>query len=135
MIILKNTQTFNTSTKALTKEQVLEDAKYLASQLSDKKGYSIKILDLSDCSAFTDFFVIVSGNSPIHLKTLQDTAQTTLKEKGYLKINPSNIFPENQWLICDFGDIIVHLFMDEFRSIYDLEQLWAEAPLVYSIED
>ena len=79
-------------------------------------------------STFTDFFVICSGNSEPHLKAIANEIQEHLhKEHGRHPLRVDGI-PFSQWVIVDFGDVLVHIFNEEKRALYALEDLWGEAP-------
>jgi len=99
-------------------------AKTLARIISDKKGEDIVIFDLRDISPITDFFVIATGLSDIHNKTIAE--YLTEYEK------PDHIegLEEGGWILLDYIDVIVHIFSKEAREFYGLERLWGDAPQV-----
>lgn len=77
-------------------------------------------------STITDYFIIVTGTSIAHIQALAKYIIETVKEKP---INPIRNF-DNNWVLLDFGDFIVHLFLEETRNYYGLEGLWADAPRI-----
>ncbi len=96
---------------------------------ANKKAESIKLLDLRDLSSFTDYFLICSGQSDRQVQAIADSIVIELKEEGYYPVSVEG-YREGRWIIVDFGDMVVHVFMDALRDYYDLEALWAEAKRV-----
>ena len=94
----------------------------------DKKAEDVVILDMRKISSFTDFFLIVSGTSEPQLKAI--AASVREKVRGELGIRPhaEDGFPASQWIIIDYGSVIVHVFHQEKRELYGLESLWGDAP-------
>ncbi len=92
-----------------------------------KKGVSIRVLNISDLTVLSDYFVIVSGTSTTHLKALSDEMEFTLKQEG----NPPHHiegYVSGSWILLDFGGVVVHLFLKDAREFYSLEHLWSDAP-------
>ena len=96
---------------------------------ANKKANMIKILDLKDMSSFTDYFVICSGSSDRQVQAIADSIAIELKEDGFAPISVEG-YREGRWVIVDFGDIVVHVFLDALREYYDIEHLWFEAKKV-----
>ncbi|MFC2169785.1 ribosome silencing factor [Acidobacteriota bacterium] len=92
-----------------------------------RKGEDIDVLDLSAISSFTDFFVVVQGNSTRQNLAICEKINLELKSKG---IKPLNIEGKKnaEWILMDYGSFIVHIFSKEARAYYSLEKLWADAP-------
>ncbi|OPX18317.1 ribosome silencing factor [candidate division WOR-3 bacterium 4484_100] len=99
-------------------------AKALARFIEEKKGEDIIVFDLRGISPITDYFVIASGLSDIHIKTI---ANYLLEHH-----QPDHIegMEAATWVLLDFIDVIVHLFQKETREFYGLERLWGDAPRV-----
>lgn len=95
----------------------------------DKKAENVKILDLTELSTFTDYFVISSGMSDRQVHAIADSVGSAMKSAGH-KLVSSEGYADGRWVLLDFGDIVVHVFLDALRDYYDLENLWAEAPKV-----
>lgn len=95
----------------------------------DKKAENVKVLDISGFSAFTDYFVICSGISDRQVQAISDAIVQTLKSEGKDTLSVEG-YAEGRWVLIDFGDIVVHVFLDALRDYYDLENLWGEAPRV-----
>ena len=87
------------------------------------------ILDVRGESSVTDYFVIVSGNSRPHLRAILEDTMQTLKEAG---VSPFRRVtdPESGWLVLDYIDVVMHILLDDQRSYYGIEDLWAEAPRI-----
>lgn len=110
----------------MTESEVL--AKLAAQALDEKKGNDVQILDLRGLpSAPCDFFVIASGNVPSHVSSLSDHVHEVVKKATGL--NPSKVEGYNnaEWILMDYFDVVVHIFQQERRNFYRLEQLWADA--------
>ena len=97
--------------------------------LDAKKGMDIKLLKISDVSSLADYFLICTGTSNTHVKTLCDYAEHTLQELGEPMLGREG-HRGNSWELLDFGSIVVHVFTDEARKFYDLERVWADAQQV-----
>lgn len=95
----------------------------------DKKAENVKVLDLSEISGFTDYFIICSGTSDRQVQAISDSVESFMKSKGYRLLSSEGL-PEGRWVLMDFGDVVVHVFLDALREYYDLEALWADAPRV-----
>ena len=99
----------------------------IAEIASDRKAIDIKVLDVHDVVGYTDFFVVVSGNTERQTKAIHDAIYRTLKDDG---ITPRRVEGEREakWILMDYLDAVVHIFTPDARSYYRLEQLWGEAP-------
>jgi ribosome-associated protein len=92
----------------------------------EKKAGNVVVLELSGLTDIADFFVIASGSSERHVRTISDGVEHGMKEKGLPPVS-SEGYDEGRWVIIDYGDVIVHVFLEELRELYDLESLWIEA--------
>ena len=97
--------------------------------LDEKKGMDIKLLKIDRVSSLADYFLICTGTSNTHVKTLCDYAEFTLEQLGEPMLGREG-HRGNSWELLDFGTIVVHVFTDEARKFYDLERLWADAEVV-----
>ena len=97
--------------------------------LDAKKGLDIKLLKIDRVSSLADYFLICTGTSNTHVKTLCDYAEFTLEQLGE-KLLGREGHRGNSWELLDYGTIVVHVFTDEARKFYDLERLWADAESV-----
>ena len=117
--------------ESLPRNQPIEPeelAKSCAQLASDKKAEGILVLDLREISTFTDFFVICSGTSEPHLKAIAGEIETRLREDCGLRPAAVDGFPASQWIVLDYLQVIVHVFHQEKRDFYSLEDLWSDAP-------
>ena len=94
--------------------------------LDAKKGMDIKLLRIDDVSSIADYFLICTGTSSTHVKTLCDYAEYTLDQLGEPMLGREG-HRGNSWELLDYGSIVVHVFTEEARHFYDLERLWADA--------
>lgn len=109
--------------------KALEIAKLAAQVLDSKLGKDILVRDLREISEVTDYCVIVSGTSPPQLKALFNEVQHVLKDAGepcYRKAGN----PDCGWLLLDYIEVVIHIFLEETRSYYAIEELWAQAPQI-----
>ena len=97
--------------------------------LDEKKGMNIKLLKIDKVSSLADYFLICTGTSNTHVRTLCDYAEYTLEQLGEPMLGREG-HRGNAWELLDFGTIVVHVFTDEARKFYDLERLWADAEVV-----
>ncbi len=97
--------------------------------LDAKKGMNIKLLKIDQVSSLADYFLICTGTSSTHVKTLCDYAEYTLEQLGEPMLGREG-HRGNSWELLDFGSIVVHVFTEEAREFYSLERLWADAETV-----
>jgi ribosome-associated protein len=95
----------------------------------DKKAENLKVLDLSDLSGFTDYFVICNGSSDRQVQAISDSIENVMSSNGHELLSVEG-YAEGRWVLMDFGDVVVHVFLDALREYYDLESLWSDAPRV-----
>ncbi len=108
-----------------SKKKAIEAAKIALS----KKAKDTLILELTNLSAFTDYFVICSGESSTQVKTIADAIEE--------KFSKNKIFPFGKeglsaarWVLLDYGDVVIHVFHEESRTYYELEKFWLDAPRI-----
>ena len=108
-----------------------EKASLCARALLDRKAIDLVILEVTNLSSFTDYFLICSGNSDRQVQSLAFHVEEKLGKQG---IHPLGIEGkrEGRWILLDYGDVIVHVFYQPVREFYDLERLWLEAPRLES---
>jgi ribosome-associated protein len=92
----------------------------------DKKASDVVILDLRNTPAFTDFFVLCSGQSTRQVKAIVDAVEETLRAE---KIRPAHVegYDRAEWILMDYFTFIVHVFTPQTRAFYSLERLWGDA--------
>jgi ribosome-associated protein len=113
-----------------TTDQVRQWARTAARAASAKGGDDTVILEVGEVLAITDAFVVTSGRNSRQVKTIAEEVEARLKVEG--GISPLRVegLGDSQWVLLDYGDLVVHVFLDETRSYYDLERLWSDAPRV-----
>jgi ribosome-associated protein len=99
-----------------------------AEYAANKKAENIVAIDLRGISSFTDFFVICSGTSEPHLKAIAGEIQDRLRQDHGVRPHGVDGYPLSQWVIVDLGDVLVHIFHQDKRAFYGLEDLWGDAP-------
>ena len=97
--------------------------------LDSKKGMDIKLLKIDRVSSLADYFLICTGTSNTHVKTLCDYAEYTMDQLGEPMLGREG-HRGNSWELLDYGSVVVHVFTEEARQFYDLERLWADAEQV-----
>ncbi len=104
-----------------------------AAELSlEKKAEDVMLLDLRGLSSVTDYFVICSGSSDVHVKAIADFVQDELlKINVKPKVKPWHVegADTQRWVLLDFVNVVVHVFRAETREYYALERLWGDAPM------
>jgi len=98
----------------------------------EKKAEGVVIMDLQGISGVADFFLVASAQSTTQLQTIVETIEQTLKTQG-VRLHHSEGVPESGWLLLDYGDVVIHIFLEATRAFYALERLWGDAP-VLSVE-
>ncbi len=96
----------------------------------DKKAEDLVVLDVSDISSITDYFVIASGSSEPHLRAIAESITSNLRDEYDVRPRAEDGTLQTGWLVIDFFDVIVHVMRKEVRERYDLESLWGDAPRV-----
>ena len=109
----------------MTSEQLLEAVTDLA---VDKKALDIVELDLRDAVDYTDYFVICSGTSDRHVKAICDGIRYGLKDANGVGPRRVEGLTQARWVLLDYLDVVVHVFVPELREFYGLERLWGEVP-------
>ena len=100
-------------------------AMHIAQILDNKKADRVKVLRVHDLTVMADYFVIASGTSGTHVRSLSEEVEFQLKEAGAAPLRTEG-FNTRNWFILDYGSVIVHVFSPDARDYYDLEHLWAD---------
>lgn len=108
-------------------------AREVAIAIVDKKGFDIAILDVADLLQITEVFVLATGTSRPHVRTLGEAVRERLKDQLELRPLRTEGEEEGEWALLDFGSVVVHLFQPQVRGFYDLERLWADAPRIEAV--
>jgi len=115
---------------SLTSNELVELA---ARTLLAHKGQDLLVLDVKSLSSLGDYFLICSGGSKRHVQALAQHLQETLKQVGVMPLGLEGV-DEGHWVLLDYIDVVIHLFIKPLREFYDLEGLWVEAHRV-PVED
>ena len=102
--------------------------------LSNKKGEDIVIIDISNKSIIADYYVIATGRSTPHVRTLAENLEEELDKIPLAPLRREGI-RDGRWAVLDYGDVVVHIFNDESRLFYHLERLWSDGDNTRKIED
>jgi ribosome-associated protein len=105
-------------------------ARLAASYAADKKAMDLTCLDLRGAAAYTDFFVVASGGSDRQAKAIHDSILEGLKKDHGIFPRRVEGLTESRWILMDYWDVVVHIFVPEVRDFYRLEQLWGDVPRV-----
>jgi ribosome-associated protein len=93
----------------------------------DKKAIDLTVLDVQSVSSVTDYFLVCSGRSAPHVKTIADAIRAELKDEGMRPLHAEGQ-AESGWVLLDYGDVLMHVFLEDTRAYYGLERLWGDAP-------
>ncbi len=101
--------------------------------LEDKKGHDIRIIDIASVSSMGDYFIIADGSNRNQVQALCDNVEEVLHKAG-AKLKNREGYANGGWILLDYYDIIIHIFVEEERSFYDLEHVWRDGTPI-SIND
>lgn len=105
-------------------------AELVAEQAADKKAVDVAILDVRGVVSYSDFFVICSGGTDRQVKAIHDAVYSGLKKDHGLLPRRVEGLPEARWVLMDYIDVVLHIFVPEAREFYRLERLWGDVPRV-----
>ena len=106
-----------------------EMAKLAIQALEDKKAEDIRVIDISEVSVVADYFLIASGNNRSQIQAMADNVQETLGRAGF-EMRQVEGYGTANWILLDYGDIIVHIFDKENRLFYNLERIWRDGKAI-----
>ncbi|MCR5250939.1 MAG: ribosome silencing factor [Lachnospiraceae bacterium] len=106
-----------------------EMAKRIIDAMEEKKAEEIRVLDISEVSSLGDFFIIASGNNQNQVQAIIDEIDERLGRAG---VSPRQVegYQNANWVLMDYGDVIVHVFDRENRLFYDLERIWKDGKVI-----
>ena len=104
-------------------------AKLAYKALDDKKGEDIKVIDISKISVLADYFIIANGSNDSQVRALVENVEDELSKAGF-EVRQREGYGLGNWVLLDFGSIIVHVFDKENRLFYDLERIWRDGKAV-----
>lgn len=96
---------------------------------NEKKGEDIVVLDVRKVCNFTDYFVLGTGQTTLHLRAICEEVNKKLRESEVVLFGSDGL-AANSWCVMDYGDVLFHCFTEEARQYYDLERLWGDAPQI-----
>lgn len=105
--------------------QAKEMAKIAYHALDEKKGEDIRIIDIAGISVLADYFIIANGSSESQVQAMVDNVEEEMHKAGY-SLKQREGYGSGNWVLLDFGDVIVHVFDKENRLFYDLERIWRD---------
>ena len=92
----------------------------------EKKGYEVKIMELGDITNTCDYFVLVTGDTDVHIRAIADNIEDGMAAEG-VKLWQKEGYKNANWILMDYIDVVVHVFKPEKRDYYNLDNLWADA--------
>ena len=104
-----------------------DDAISTAQVMLDRKALDVVLLDISSLVPYADYFLICSGRSLVQVKAIVTAVEDHLKGKGFRPLHIEG-YSESRWVLLDYDDLIVHIFLEEAREFYNLERLWSNVP-------
>ncbi|MFN3690386.1 MAG: ribosome silencing factor [Fimbriimonadales bacterium] len=100
----------------------------------DAKAERINALNLQGKTLIADYFIVCSGNSEVHIRSIADRIQDRLREAGERALRVEG-YREATWVLLDYGDVVVHIMREETRQYYGLEAFWENAPLIETLRE
>lgn len=113
----------------LSMEEIKSMVRYAISALEEKKAEDVRVIDISQVSVLADYFIIANGNNRSQIQALADVVEEKLGKAGY-PVKQTEGYENANWVLLDFGDIIVHIFDKDNRLFYDLERIWRDGEMV-----
>jgi ribosome-associated protein len=95
----------------------------------EKKSWNVTVLDIRKITVIADYFIICSGRSKTQVQAIAENILEKMEKEGVAAQRREG-FREGEWVLLDFGDVVVHIFQDAVRQFYNLERLWGDAPVV-----
>lgn len=93
--------------------------------LEDKKAVDIEVIDINKLTSLADYFIICSGTSSTHIKAMADELEKGMELAGNKCLRKEG-YESAKWILIDFGDVIVHIFQQDYREFYDIERIWSD---------
>ena len=108
--------------------KTIEDmSQAIAKAASDKKARDIVILSMKELTAATDYFIVCSANTGLQVRAIADNIEDEMRAQGMEFLHKEG-YRSGEWVLLDYGSIVVHVFYQETRKFYGLESLWGDAP-------
>ena len=106
-----------------------QTVKRLAEAAAEKKAQDLLALDVHRLTSFTDAFLLATGTSDRHVRSVVDAVLEASQEMGRSPLGVEG-YDEGRWVLIDLNEVVVHVFQEEVREHYDLERLWGDAPSI-----
>ena len=113
------------SEMASTKERSGEFARIAIAALEEKKASEIRVIDISEVSVLADYFIIANGSNRPQMQAMSDEVSEKMEKAGAV-LKQVEGYDNASWILLDFGDVIVHIFGEQDRLLYDLERIWRD---------
>ena len=123
---MTQTQTLQ-ALEGTTTDDSQERVRAAAAAALDRKAQNLRVLELTEVSDFTDYFVICDGANARQVSSIAEAVERRLRAEGARPLHLEGV-GRGQWVLLDYGDVIIHVFDSERRDLYRLERLWADAP-------
>jgi ribosome-associated protein len=111
----------------VTKPSAERKARRAARAALDKRATDLVVLDVRGVSSVADYFLVCSGKSTTHIETITEAIRAELKDEGVRPLHAEGV-AESGWILLDYGDVLMHVFLEDTRAYYALERLWGDAP-------
>ncbi|MGM0739071.1 MAG: ribosome silencing factor, partial [Bacteroidota bacterium] len=98
--------------------------------LLEKKAEKVRVLDVRNLTTLTDFFIVCQGNSDTQIKALANNVTEKIKEQTGEHVWRKEGLESRRWVVLDYVDVVVHIFNEETRSFYGLENMWNDAKVI-----
>jgi ribosome-associated protein len=118
--------------KTPTTEASEELANWVVKGMQEKKAQEIVVMDLREVpNSFTDFFVVCSGTSDTQIEAIADSVDKEVWESGKIHVHAVEGKANREWILMDYYDVIVHVFLKDKREFFKLEELWGDAKFTF----
>jgi ribosome-associated protein len=116
--------------------QVEQKGRLIIEAIREKKGHQIVTIDLTEVeNSICDIFIICHGESVTQVDAIADSIERKMKKEGSIRAHHVEGLQNSQWVLIDYFDILVHVFLEEYREFYKLEELWADGKVEKVAED
>ena len=109
----------------MIKDTSKQMAKVAVEALKEKKGYDVKVIDISEISILADYFIIANGSNANQVQAMVDNVEEQMYKAGFDAPTAAG-YNNASWILLDYNDVVLHIFDEESRSFYNLERLWRD---------
>lgn len=113
----------------MTENSIKKEAGIAVIALEDKKAEDIRVINIETVSVIADYFIIATGTNANQIKAMADEVEEKLGRAGFM-LKQKEGYEHANWVLLDFGDVIVHIFDKENRFFYDLERIWRDGKVM-----